>query len=231
MKRQHFQPLVMLILAALVTTTSQIPSFAGKNKQAPNATPNQVNSSTKEDEGTKLEHSAGKESHERFVNQGAEEAPISPAERQETEKKPAISHGERAVKKALTQLGNDEKPPGSNCQKYSRYFGKNCQYWCADFVSWAFDITGNHNKKLPWMNPSSVSSIIAWGQNGHQVKTPRPGDIFTMKGEGVSHTGLVRKVTGNSFFTVEGNTSSKVRSLKRPLNLAGVKIFRFGKSK
>jgi CHAP domain len=231
MKLPNFQPLVMLILAALVTITSHTPSFAGKKKQAPTATPNQINSSTNEDEETKQEHSAGKESHERFVNQGAEEAPISPTERQEADKKPAMSHGEKAVKKALTQLGNGENPPGSNCQKYSRYFGKSCQYWCADFVSWAFDTTGNKNKKLPWVNPSSVSSIIAWGQNGHQVKTPRPGDLFTMKGPGVSHTGLVRKVSGNSFYSVEGNANNSVRSLKRPLSLAGVTFFRVSKGK
>jgi CHAP domain len=220
-----------LAIFVLATTPFCTPAAAGKTKQAPPTTPNQVNSPTNEDEEVKREHSAGKESHERFVNQNAEEAPITPAERQEAEKKPAISHAEKAVKKAITQLGNSENPPGSNCQKYSRYFNKSCQYWCADFVSWAFDTTGNSNKKLPWMNPSSVSSIIAWGEKGHQVKKPRPGDIFTIKGSGVSHTGLVRKVAGNSFFTVEGNTSNKVRFLKRPLNLDGVNFFRVNKGK
>jgi hypothetical protein len=226
MNRKYFKTLITLATAATLVGESLTPSFAQKNKQAPTATPTQADSATNEDGDTKQEHSAGKESHERFVNQGAEEAPVSPAERQEIAKKPAPTLGQRALKKAITQLGNGESPPGSNRQKYSRYFGKGAQYWCADFVSWSFDTVGNGNKKLPWKNPSSVSSIIAWGQKGHEVKTPKPGDIFTMKGNGVSHTGLVRKVNGKTFYTLEGNTSNKVKSLKRSVDMPGLRFFR-----
>ncbi|NJR55491.1 MAG: CHAP domain-containing protein [Acaryochloris sp. CRU_2_0] len=116
----------------------------------------------------------------------------------------------------LSQVGYREKPV--NCNKFSRYFGYGCQYWCADFVSWNFDSTGNKNKKVPWGYPSAVSSILSWAKkNGHLVKSPKPGDIFIMKARGASHTGLVRKVKGNLFYTVEGNTSNQVMKLRRNL--------------
>jgi CHAP domain len=150
-----------------------------------------------------------------FVKQGVlgeAEAP-SAAEH----KVAAKTNGQEALRRALTKLGHKEKPSGSNCNFFSRYFGKGCQPWCADFVSWSFDRDGN--KKLPWGNVSAVSSIYDWGRaKGHIVKKPRAGDIFILKGSGNSHTGIVRSVSGSTFTTIEGNTSNRVRSLRRAVH-------------
>jgi CHAP domain len=127
------------------------------------------------------------------------------------------TRGQRALKRALPQIGYKENPFGSNCNKFSRYFGKGCIPWCSIFVSWAFDLNGD--KKLPWGNVSAVSSILDWGRKkGHIVRVPRPGDIFILKGSGQSHTGIVRSVSGRTFTTVEGNASNGVRTYRRAIH-------------
>jgi CHAP domain len=123
---------------------------------------------------------------------------------------PPTAHQRRALMLALAQKGPTETPHqdplGSNCNPYSRYFGFGCQFWCADFVSYCVDRTGNHDHKVPWGYPSAVRNITAWGQEHGKIHSrPQKGDIFTYKsGE---HMGLVLSAQGSSFMTVEGNTS------------------------
>ena len=115
-------------------------------------------------------------------------------------------HRERALTLALSQIGRREDQR-ANANKYSRYFGYTVpQAWCADFVSWAFDRTGNNDRKAPWGYPSAVRSINAWArENKHFVDAPRRGDIFTFKDD--AHTGLVvAALPAGLFVTVEGNT-------------------------
>jgi cell wall-associated NlpC family hydrolase len=148
-----------------------------------------------------------------FVKQGV----LGEAEAPSASELRAVSKtkGERALQRAMKQIGYKENPYGSNCNKFSRYFGEGCQAWCGDFTSWAYDLNGD--KKLPWVNGSAVINILKWGRkNGHIVKTPRRGDIFIMYGSGYSHVGIVRKPLGSGrFTTVEGNTSNAVRYLVR----------------
>lgn len=127
-----------------------------------------------------------------------------------------LTYAQKALNAAISQIGRGETPPGSNCQPYSRYFGKRCQAWCADFVSWAVDSV-DRTKAVPWGHPSTTSSIYNWAlRNKRFVRTPRLGDIFIKKGR---HTGLVRSVSlrSGTFTTVEGNTKNKVKSLRRSL--------------
>src|SRR5262245_12255474 len=73
---------------------------------------------------------------------------------------PQISgHQRNALKLALTQKGPRETPPGSNRNIYSAYFGFGPQFWCADFVAWALDKTGDRDKKVAWGYPSAVKNI------------------------------------------------------------------------
>jgi hypothetical protein len=112
----------------------------------------------------------------------------------------------RAVVLALTQQGMRENPCGSNRNPYSTYFGFGPQEWCADFLGWSFDQTGNRDRKVPWGHPSIVRNITAWARGrGLIVPTPRRGDIFTYRNG--AHAGLVTSVTGTKFKTIEGNTS------------------------
>ena len=153
---------------------------------------------------------------ERVVNEGIiEEVRLSPQELLFTPK----DFRQRALKQGLSQVRYKEQPFGSNCNKFSRYFGKGCQAWCADFVSWAFDSTGNRDKRVAWRNPSAVASILQWAKRTKNVvKTPKPGDIFLIRKNGVSHTGLIRSVGRRTFTTIEGNASNRVRSVKRSLS-------------
>lgn len=115
-------------------------------------------------------------------------------------------HGHRAIALALTQKGVRENPPGSNRNPYSAYFGFGPQFWCADFVSWAFDRTGDRNRRLPWGGPSAVVNITQWGLNHHYiVRAPERGAIFTYKNG--AHTGMIISVNGSAFDTIEGNTT------------------------
>jgi hypothetical protein len=119
---------------------------------------------------------------------------------------PSITaHQRRALALAVSQKGPKELL-GRNCNPYSRYFGLPCQEWCADFVSYCVDRTGNQDKKLPWGPPSWVPNITDWGQKNRRLHSqPMKGDIFTRQDGG--HTGFVTRVNGSSFMTIEGNTT------------------------
>ena len=120
------------------------------------------------------------------------------------------AHQRHALALALAQKGPTRTvkrtPVGSNCNPYSHYVGFGCQFWCADFVAFCVDRTGNRDHKVPWGYPSAVVNITAWGQKHGRIHSrPMKGDIFTRKDGG--HTGFVLSVQGSSFMTVEGNTS------------------------
>src|SRR5205823_1937732 len=88
----------------------------------------------------------------------------------------------RAVALALTQQGIREEPCGTNKNPYSRYFGYGAQAWCADFIGWAFDRTGDQNKRVPWGYVSNVSNITNWGRaHNLLVGSPERGHIFTYR--------------------------------------------------
>jgi hypothetical protein len=193
-------------------------SFAGfvpisQSIAQPNAFTQNAVYSTIAQGGTTKQKAPSQSKLENFINQGV----VGEAEAPSASELRAVSKtkGERASQRATKQIGYKEQPYGSNCNKFSRYFGEGCQPWCGDFVSWAFDLNGD--KKLPWVNGSAVINILNWGRkHGHIVKTPRRGDIFIMYGSGYSHVGIVRKPLGSGrFTTVEGNTSNAVRSLVR----------------
>jgi hypothetical protein len=151
---------------------------------------------------------------ERFVNEGVIQT--APAPKDSEFKAKVKTRGEKALKRALRYIGVQENPPGSNCQPFSRYFGMPCVPWCALFVSKNFDLNGD--KKLPWTNVAAVSSILEWGQRtGNISRTPRKGYVFILKGNGQSHTGIVRSVNGNQYTTVEGNYDNSVRSVTRKI--------------
>jgi hypothetical protein len=124
-------------------------------------------------------------------------------------------HQQRALTLALSQKGIREAPhpPNpENKQKYSAYFGFGPQFWCADFVAFCMDMTGNRDHKVPWGGPSAVANIAAWGKRtGKMHGQPRRGDIFVVHDDKANppwvHTGFVTSADGSRFMTIEGNTS------------------------
>jgi CHAP domain len=114
----------------------------------------------------------------------------------------------RAVAAALHQQGRREVPCGSNRNPYSAYFGYGAQFWCADFVAWCVDTTGDRDRRVAWGAPSAVRTISAWAErSGLVVSSPARGDIFTYRNG--AHCGLVTGSDGKRFTTVEGNTTGR----------------------
>lgn len=149
--------------------------------------------------------------------------------------KARMSNRERALTEAIKRLGYHEVAVGgryNNLNKFSGYFEyladnkrgviRNVRRrWCADFASWAFDLTGNNDGKVPWGNPASVLSIKQWAERHRLIYTsPQRGDIFVMRGfwrgKWRSHCGIVRKIERErgTFLAVEGNTSRTLSKQK-----------------
>jgi hypothetical protein len=116
--------------------------------------------------------------------------------------------GLRAILAALHQQGRREDPCGSNRNPFSTYFGLGAQFWCADFVAWCIDTTGDHDRRVAWGPPSAVRTITAWAErHGLLVSVPERGDIFTYRNG--AHCGLVTGSNVDRFTTVEGNTTGR----------------------
>lgn len=116
---------------------------------------------------------------------------------------------QKALKIAISQLGQQEKPLGSNwgvpVKKYLASVGINFPAsWCMAFVYWCYNQTGLPN---PLVKTGGV--LNAWNKaTANRVKTPEPGDIFIMDfGKGLGHTGIVEKVDATFIYTVEGNSN------------------------
>lgn len=114
-------------------------------------------------------------------------------------------------KKSNAQLNSKTANVGyNNFTKYWRdiYPAYQTEPWCAAFVSWcfmkAFGLTMAKKllKHWPYVYCPTLGSLFTKNAN------PKVGDIviFYRSGE-FRHTGLVTKVRGDKFWTIEGNTS------------------------
>lgn len=114
-------------------------------------------------------------------------------------------------KKSNAQLNSKTANAGyNNFTKYWRdiYPAYQTEPWCAAFVSWcfmkAFGLTMAKKllKHWPYVYCPTLGSLFTKNAN------PKVGDIviFYRSGE-FRHTGLVTKVRGDKFWTIEGNTS------------------------
>lgn len=118
------------------------------------------------------------------------------------------------LRRAQSQLGVHEDPPGSNQTPYSEWYGTRGP-WCGMFVSWVFFFA-----ELPL--PASTAkgfaytpSGAAWFQRrGQWTHTPKAGHVvfFNWPGDGIdriSHVGIVESVRADgAVITIEGNTGT-----------------------
>lgn len=128
----------------------------------------------------------------------------------------------RALEIAMSQIGEEEKPRGSNwgnpVSDYLARVGISFPAsWCMAFVYWCFDEADEHIH--PEANGLSMSNPLprtggvlnAWSRANSTNKTlkdPQQGDIFIMDfGGGLGHTGIVEKVENGMLHTIEGNTN------------------------
>jgi hypothetical protein len=121
--------------------------------------------------------------------------------------------GSKTLAVAITQLGVEEIPRGSNAgpavEKYLKSVGLGKGYsWCMAFIYWA---TKEASIQLSIPNPLTKTGGVLAMYNKEQdlvVTDPQPGDIFIMDyGKGLGHTGIVEKVEKNIIHTIEGNTN------------------------
>lgn len=120
-----------------------------------------------------------------------------------------MTKGQAALKIALTQLGQQEKPLGSNwgipVRNYLASVGINFPAsWCMAFVYWCFD----QNPINPLIKTGGVLNAWNKADKKYRVTDPKPGDIFIMDfGKGLGHTGIVEKTDATFIYTVEGNSN------------------------
>lgn len=107
----------------------------------------------------------------------------------------------------------DSKTANAGSNNYTKYWRDTYpqyqgQPWCADFISWCFmKAFGLENaKKLlkhwPYVYCPTLGSLFT------KYANPQVGDIVIFYRNGTfAHTGIVTKVSGDRFWTIEGNTS------------------------
>jgi hypothetical protein len=134
---------------------------------------------------------------------------------------------ELALQIAQSQIGQSEKPIGSNSgpmvNEYLKAVGLPPGYaWCQAFVYWCYAVAAKEqNKPNPVIRTASVHDC--WSHIATQatmtkllkedaLKQPelvQPGDQFILSfGGNAGHTGLVESVEGTIIHTIEGNSNT-----------------------
>lgn len=117
---------------------------------------------------------------------------------------------EKALKIAITQLGQHENPLGSNwgvpVKSYLASVGIGFPAsWCMAFVYWCFNQVGGIN---PLVKTGGVLNAYNTADKKYRIADPQAGDIFIMDfGKGLGHTGIIEKVDATFIYTVEGNSN------------------------
>ncbi|HBC0987555.1 TPA: CHAP domain-containing protein [Escherichia coli] len=141
----------------------------------------------------------------------------------------------QVVKIAISQIGAQEQPRGSNkgpqVSQYLKAVGINFPAaWCAAFVVWCHQQAGVNSI------PRTGGVLDMWNKtkSTRAVTQPQPGDVFIMDyGRGNGHTGIVERVEGSTLYTIEGNTDANggregYEVARRTRNLSAVKgLLRF----
>ena len=114
-------------------------------------------------------------------------------------------------KRSNSQL--DSKTANAGYNNYTKYWRDvkpewNGSYWCACFITWVFQTAlGKERAKqllkhYPYVYCPTLAGLFT------KYTTPQVGDIVIFwKNGAFAHTGIVIAVNGNTFTTIEGNTS------------------------
>lgn len=121
---------------------------------------------------------------------------------------------EKALEIAISQVGKDEKPHGSNwgepVKSYLNSVGINFPAsWCMAFVFWCFQ---EASKVLKVKNTAIKTGGVlpAWNKAlpSQKSNNPQVGAVFIMDfGKGLGHTGIVKSFDDKFIYTIEGNTN------------------------
>ncbi len=122
----------------------------------------------------------------------------------------------KAYERAVSQIGVEESPRGSNRVKYTEWYGL-VGPWCAMFVTWCYVLAGSKRTFVRGQRYSYVPYLLHDARMGdHALRTISAGEV--RKGDLVlyqfdsdvnpDHIGLFEEWTGETTFTaIEGNTS------------------------
>lgn len=121
---------------------------------------------------------------------------------------------QKAIDIAITQLGKEEIPRGSNWGEPVKSYLASVGIafpasWCMAFVYWIFrEAAKEAGIKTPLLKTGGVLKAWQKAPVTVKVKDPQPGDIFIQDhGHGLGHTGIVEDIEGDSVHTIEGNTN------------------------
>ncbi|WP_099766419.1 CHAP domain-containing protein [Chryseobacterium sp. 52] len=121
---------------------------------------------------------------------------------------------EKALQTAITQIGKQENPPGSNWGEPVKTYLSSVGIgfpaaWCMAFVYWCFS-EASKNLKVPNTAIKTGGVLAAWNKADKKIKSSIPtiGAVFIMDfGKGNGHTGLVENFDNQYIYTIEGNTN------------------------
>ena len=117
------------------------------------------------------------------------------------------------IKVAITQIGQEESPIGSNwgypVSEYLASVGIDFPAsWCMAFVYWCFNYAASN---IGTVNPLVKTGGVLKAYNSavsHHQSSPQEGDIFIMDlGHGLGHCGIVELIDGSNIHTIDGNTN------------------------
>lgn len=123
----------------------------------------------------------------------------------------AITPGVYAIETALTQLGYEESPRGSNRTKYGQWYGFNGVPWCAIFESWCFAHSEHPRSSYRYAAVEMIYLDARAGRNGLRlVSQPQRGDVvcYSLHGDTFAHTAFFDEwiPPTTQFWDVGGNT-------------------------
>lgn len=118
---------------------------------------------------------------------------------------------------ALKEVGYKES--GNNRTKFGEYTGANGAAWCHSFVSWCAKEAGLGTDIVP--KTASTDTGMNWYKKKDRFRIkgsyiPKRNDLVYFK-TGRSHVGIVEKTSGNTLYTIEGNSSDAVKKRSYPL--------------
>jgi len=130
--------------------------------------------------------------------------------------------GEWALSVARQWEGHTEE--SGNRNHFTQYFydrgtrGTNGEAWCADFVSYCFEVADEHQYHLGELRRgySYVGDVVQWFRDRHDWHTtahdPNPGDVIAFDwhngGDSYDHIGIVTRATSDKVYYISGNTSN-----------------------
>ena len=115
-------------------------------------------------------------------------------------------------KKSNADLNSKSKNAGSNnYTKYGKWYGLNPAYWCAEYVSWCVNKAFGDCTIMYGKSASCETIRQRFKDHKKYGNTPKEGAFIFFSGSrhpGAVHIGIVTRVSGDTVYTMEGNTSS-----------------------